>query len=121
MIVGTTHLPHIRQTTKRREASLKESVKTFIEHAKRMLKLTHHGLQLLKCKTSLRTKKTEMRKKTCGGDSASSLELVRKKVLSLLLTIIHSLKRLSKACENCVTHKMLISRNEKKEKFYLLL
>ena len=62
MIVGTTHLPHIRQTTKRREASLKESVKTFIEHAKRMLKLTHHGLQLLKCKTSLRTKKNRNEK-----------------------------------------------------------
>ena len=37
-----------------------------------MLKLTHHGLQLLSCKTSLRTKKTDIGEKTCGRSASSS-------------------------------------------------
>ena len=121
MIVGSTHLPQIRQTTKKGEASLKESVKTFIKYAKKNVKVNSPWFATVWCKTSLRAKKSEIRKKTCCGNSASSSEFVRKKILSFLLTVIHFLRRLSKARGNYITRRMLISRMEPKGEILSLI
>lgn len=43
-----------------------------ITREKKMSKFTHHGLQLLSCKTSLRTKKAEIDNKTWGDSALSS-------------------------------------------------